>query len=489
MSDVGSVSLALAAVIGSVLVIQSSPLVGLGRVLSPVVLAWLIFLSIFIVRPLMVSAPRDYNLYGYSVVSGFGQAVALGMTALAAFTLGVLLARARRPRRTNSATPEVEPARPGPRNVLVALGALGLLGYIAGAVALAGPEAARSLVGGRTAGIAQSFAGFPTIFQSASLLGSAASCAYIAAYPHRVRRDWLFILLAMAPAVSANLTLGNRRFLLPALLAPIVTLVVVRRGRLPRVLLAPLALGPVLLASVPFVRSAGDRRPGENLVAASARYAVDGGIGQTVRDYFLSFDTEMLNYIAYVAPRLGDRIPYGLGRGTGVEFLLFPLPGAISPVTAWSDQVLTALFGGGCASGRCPVPSLPGVLLMDFGLPGLIVGTLAFGYFLRRAELLAMLRPSVRTAAFVGALGGYAPVLARGNFIHALWWLIYFSLFVWLSLIVFRTFGATPPSADVSTNRLMQRQADDGTRPLVMLGSSERIPKRSRRRPLVVWLQ
>ena len=113
-----------------------------------------------------------------------------------------------------------------------------------------------------------------------------------------------------------------------------------------------------------------------------------------VHDYLTSYDTEMLNYVAVVGPRLGAAIPYGLGRGTLGDLVIFPIKHF--SLQLYSDQMLERLFvENGCAS-VCPVESEVGVLLFDFGLVGVALGMALTGYALRKIEQRLLVATSRR---------------------------------------------------------------------------------------------
>lgn len=408
---------------------------GTARWLTPTSLAALILAAIFGIRPLMARSAVDFNFYGLDASPGLLRAELVGLLGSTALLIGAVWAsytggRQREPQHA-PVGPPVPAGRPSPLRVPL-LAAAGAAGWLCSVAAFAGPSTVALLLAGRSAELSRRLAGYPTILVTLALLGSAATCVYIARFGRDRklgRAELSALLLAIAiSAVCVSLE-GTRRFLLPALLGPVLARIFSNGGRLPRRALPVAGLVLLFLMTLPFVRSAGARHQGENVVSASARYYAGGGLGKTVQAFFLSYDTEMLNYVAYVSPRLGHSIPYGLGRGTVGEFLLFPLPSGTFGEQLYSDRLLTKMFGGTCSQVNCPVASEPGVLLLDFGFPGVLIGMAGSGFLLRRLELRAAARgSSVRSVLVAAAVGGYAPVLLRTNTIDAMWWTLYFLL-------------------------------------------------------------
>jgi hypothetical protein len=416
--------------------IGTSVYAGPARWLTPTSLAALILAAIFGVRPLMSRDPVDFNFHGLDASGGLMQAEIVGLLSSAALLAGGLWAsRSTNCQRSQPSAADYAAAIPQGKPSLLrvpVLGIAGAAGWLLSVAAFAGPSTLALLVAGRSSELSSRLAGYPTVLFTLALLGSGAACVYIARFGRGRKLGHVeMTALTVAVAISAGCVSldGTRRFLLPALLSPVVARVFSNGGRLPRRTLPAAGLVLIFLMTLPFVRSAGARQDGENLVTASARYYATGGLNETLKAFFLSYDTEMLNYVAFASPRLGHTIPYGLGRGTVGEFLLFPLPSGVFGEQLYSDRLLTDIFGGSCSQVDCPVASEPGVLLLDFGFPGVFLGMLGSGFLLRRLELRAAARGSPeRSVLVIAAVGGYAPVLMRTNTIDAAWWTLYFLL-------------------------------------------------------------
>lgn len=403
---------------------------GLGnltmRALRPESQASLMLFAIFCIRPLITR--NDYLLfYGAQVdPAGRNQALVVGCTAFAGLTLGIMMARRRAKGPASSTAPPLGRGVPASNSIWL-WGLLGIVGYVLLIVIIQGSSVANSLADGRSEEFDLLL---PEVFTMLPLSGPAAVSLAL------IRRKTGTITPAFAASafglillsVAALSLLGTRRFVIPALLMPLVPLVYQRGVRLrPRhlVTLVPVALFLLLL---PLTRSAGGRRPGESLIAATVRVFREQGITETVLTFFTSYDTEMFDYIALVAPTLGGANPYGAGRGTFLEFLSRPLPAGLQ--SAHSDTLISRNFGGvGCDQAACPVASLPGVLYFDFGLIGVLIGCVAAGYaFARITRVLCNNHSSERALILAVVITANTIILVRTNTSIALWWSIYLCL-------------------------------------------------------------
>ncbi len=239
-----------------------------------------------------------------------------------------------------------------------------------------------TLYEGRSEQVEKALAGVPVLVGSLPLAGAIA-LSYV-----RLMREKLALLqrsekvaywLGVASTIVPPMALGTRRYLIPAVIAAAVAASYSRGSRRisnGSVVLASLMF--VLLAVIPYTRGAGARTLGAGPIRAMTEYFSTHDLSSIVYNVFVSFDTEMFNYVAYVGPRLGTGIPYGLGRGTIGELLVAPLPARFG-IEPWSDTLLTRVFGGSCAEIVCPVASLPGSLLFDGGILAVAGGMLLWG--------------------------------------------------------------------------------------------------------------
>jgi hypothetical protein len=433
-------------------VIATSPFRGAGRFLAPTSMVALILLSIFGIRPLIAN-PFDYDFYGLDAYGGFAYAEVAGLVASVALLLGChvrLISSRHRNTGQSSGSAGVHAKRsspidrPGVRRplVLLVISIVGLITWLASMVVFGGVGVLPLVLAGRSADLNAALGFYPASLQSLPMLGSAGAAVYIlrnAAERRFSTAEVVAIALSVFVSIACTSLEGSRRFLLPSVLVPVGALVIARRGRVGTAVAVALLGGLVATMTLPFVRSAGARVPGQNIASAAVTYLSQQGISGVVYQYFTSYDTEMLNYVAYVGPRLGAAIPYGLGRGTLGDFLLTPLPNRFVP-QLYSDQLLEELYGSGCITAQpCPVESEVGVLLFDFGFIGVVLGMFFTGYGLRSLERRLIGSPPYRLRLVGAVVFGYAAIATRTNSMEAIWWAIYFLVLAVLAdrIIVF----------------------------------------------------
>ncbi|RUR01226.1 hypothetical protein [Labedella endophytica] len=419
---------AVVAMITLLYMVATSPVRGLGRFVAPDTTAAVMLAMIFGVRPLFTDRFEIRTMYGLIPdTNALDTAMTVGVVSLSFFGFGAFIA-AVRPTRAAIFSKQSAPIER--REVRLTAG--GVLGisvfaialYVAAIIVLAGPSSLTALSGGRSEDA--TLGGVPEFVLVIPMAGSVAATIFFIS--RRNRQIHVFELLLILAAIAISLTalsqLGNRRFLIPGLLIPLVAALIRSPVRLKAWHLVLGVVGFLFLAIVPMVRSAGARMPGENLLTASLRYFGDEGFRGVLTPVFASYDTEMLDYIAVFAGQPNPE--YGLGRGTLLEFLARPLPGDVFG-TAFSDQVLTSIWGGGCGQPYCPVGSLAGVLYFDGGLPAVAVGSFLFGIAVRfianRWAFNSML--STVSASSIAVVSGFALVAARTNTVHAIWWCVY----------------------------------------------------------------
>lgn len=394
------------------------------RMLSPYSLASLTLVAIYGARPLLIIADKDYEFYGFDITDGVWAALTVGAVSLLFVSVGFVTSRRRsktpllphpdlRSLRT-SATGSVQRAS---RYSLVLL-----FLWMVSIVVIGGVDLLSQSFGGRSATISEAFRNVPVLVGA---LPAGASFLVISARIHeevvngRLSHHkrvvfWTILALSILPPFA----LGTRRFILPCLIGAAIAATWHKGAARPKprqvILVAAVML---VLAAVPYVRSAGSRGESADLGGALRDYLVETGPWETVRRSLVSYDTEMFDYVALISTELGDNLPYGSGRGTVGDALINPLPASVSPWPLWSDRVLMHFFGTTCVTGACPVPSLPGVMYYDLGLPGVALGSLLFGMLL--AKLDRSLRASSGLKLLLSLiLASYIPVLVRGNAIN-----------------------------------------------------------------------
>lgn len=402
-----------------------------GSLLSPYSLFLLILISIFGVRPLlMLGATESFNFYGYNITRGYEFAALIGFVGTVSFVLGYVLRRVLPgPHRSVLVgRRSFRPIRPMTSARGAAITAWGLLAlWLLAMIAFGGGASfIATLFAGRSEAIGSAVTRLPAVVPALPVV----ACLTMATVRFRwerfqryTRAQGLAYWLVAVAAVVPPSALGNRRFLIPSLVVMVVGVLGPTWDR--KVKLRWLVGGFaafLILAVVPFVRSAGSRRGGRtDLIGAMGLYFQEEGLRGTLNNFFLSYDTEMFNYIAYFAPRLGETIPYGLGRGTLGELVTMPIPAALSPFERWADVLLIYAFGNSCTGGGvCPVPSVVGVFYSDFSFVGLVFGMLALGYLAGGFEK-SLLHSSGSVTALLFLAAGFSVLFARGNSMAQLW--------------------------------------------------------------------
>ncbi|MDH3022467.1 hypothetical protein QEN41_21050 [Gordonia alkanivorans] len=418
---------------------------GLRRVsvLSPYSFGLLILVSVFGVRPLLMARDdSSFEFYGYRITaSEFEYATFLGFLAVVGLTMGFIAGRffgrtqMDRSQLNGSCPPdsfrpgsvaksiEVDPGRSFAAAWLLILGWFAVMVFVGGGLGFVS-----QLFGGRSPEVTAKLSNVPAIVFALPVV--AALVIAVTRFRHErstrySRAQLLHYWLLAAVTVIPPSALGTRRFLIPSVVIAVLGSL---SGKLQlRVPLSwgVLGIGSFLVLTIfPFVRSAGSRSPDQaGLVGAMQSYFVDEGVSGSLENYFVSFDTEMFNYVAFLSSRLGRDIPYGLGQGTFGEIIAMPIPAALSPLDIWNDVMLTSAFGSGCSiETACPVPSVVGVLFSDFWIPGVLVGIVAIGYLASKFDRsLEISRYPEATAALLLA-AGFAVVFFRGNSMAQFWY-------------------------------------------------------------------
>lgn len=399
-----------------------------GPLVGPFSMSLLILISIFGIRPLLMVAREDFEFYGIDVVSGFNATCILGFLAVASisvgYAFGALVSRHRVIEFDGPNPPDAGYAPTLLRNAallaVVAISSYVLVMMLVGG----GVEFLAQLFAGRSAAVNSRSENLPVVVPALPVAAAAAlAVCRIVVVRHRPLRKteevlyWASCVMLVLPPAA----LGNRRFLLPTALVMLIAAAYTRWNRPLGIRLAALgAVAFLALTIFPFVRSAGSRTGSTDLVGAMFEYFSTTGLSGTLDGFFLSYDTEMFNYVSFLAPRVGESIPLGFGRGTIGDALLAPIPAALAPVPSWSNYLLTSIFGTGCAQGVCPVPSLVGVFLYDFSFVGVVIGFLLVGLLMSNFTGALFRARGVRLAALM-VFASFAPIVIRGNSIAILW--------------------------------------------------------------------
>lgn len=404
-----------------------------GPMLAPFSIFIVILLSIYGVRPLLMrDSPESTLFYGYVVSeSGFELAVLLGFLGTIAFIAGYGITRllTRKKRLETFANPPefIHPGATAPRRSFVA-GWVLIAVWPAAMITVGGLSFVIILFQGRNVETSAALANIPAIVFAVPVV----ACLTIAVtrfhyerFAKYTRAQSLTYWAIAAVAVIPPSALGTRRFLIPSV---VIVLLGVLSARTWYKVVKPwwLVAGAaafVVLALFPFVRSSGSRVGGsEDLIGAMSDFLREEGLRGALNGFFLSFDTEMLNWVAFFAPEMGSDIPFGMGRGTVGDLVAQTIPASISPFPIWNDYLLTQAFGGGCAISTCPVPSIIGVLYTDLAIPGLIIGMFILGLLAARFDHSFLHARSIRYTALLLIVAGFAVVFVRGNSSSQLWY-------------------------------------------------------------------
>ncbi|WP_143696040.1 O-antigen polymerase [Williamsia sp. 1138] len=430
-----------------------------GYLISPFSVSMALLIAIFGIRPLLISSDQDHLFYGYSVASGYLSAVLVGGVAILSLTLGYWListsgvhsekvsaANGHNPAQARSSDPLQ------PDDVMTRIGQLSASTMAIICVALVmswvslmvvaggGPGVLTEMAGGRSDATALATENLPLIVYSLPAAAAYVACFWRVAV-ERIDSNlsggsklifWAVILASLAPPAL----LGNRRFILPCVIAAVIASNLPLSKWTARVSAVKIVLSIVVvtvLAAIPYVRSAGSRQAGDNLLSALSGYINTEGFGGVFTNFFRSYDTEMYDYIALISPKLGGAVPYGLGRGAFVDIGVAALPAGTVQIPSWSNQLLVENFGQTCASGICPVPSFAGTAYFDFGYLGVAVFGIALGIASRKFENIVH---NYRGLAFLAILiAGSLPATAvRGNFPSQIW--IGLNIFVLAAAVV-----------------------------------------------------
>jgi hypothetical protein len=418
-----------------------------GPVLAPFSLSLLMLVAIYGIRPLLMIHYGTYDIYGLDVVTGFNATARIGFVATVVFCGGYWLSRSTM-RPLPSLPVDVPAGREPPGVAAAAAVCLGTVAaWFAAIAAIGGPGFIRLLFRGRSAEATAIFGSTPSAVYCLPIAGAVlVAAARIRTRQTRRLTAWETVLfwVAIAGSTVPATSQGGRRFLVPCLLVALLAVVYPRWWRpvtAPMVLFSGAAL--LVLAAIPYVRSAGARTDRTDFVGALGDYLGQAGIGGTFKSLFLSYDTDSFGYVSFVEPRLGGSLPYGYGRSTVGDLLVNPLPGTWA--TSWADRMLTDIFGGGCASGKCPIPSVVGVLLFDAGAATVVAGMLLLGFLFGRYDRALLRARSYRLPALL-IVGGFAPVFTRGSSANVAWLAV--NVFV-LAAVLWRFAGRKVPASSL----------------------------------------
>lgn len=456
-------------VIGLIAVIVVSRL-RVGYLISPFSVTILMLVAIFGVRPLVIDYSAGPRLYKYATNDGVAEATIVGLIAILSVICGYYLSR-------NWSSPGPSKYRSKRRNqsladrlsstsieaVFYGCSTFVLLWVALMAIRGGGLDALVGMAGGRSSASSRVVENLPLVIYCLPAASTLTAASWRLVRERRAENlatnekiaYWAIVLISLFPP----LMLGNRRFILPCAIAAVIAANADssrwnKRIRVHQIILASVMF--TVLAIVPFVRSAGSRTQGDSLFEALFSFIETEGIRGVMTNFFTSYDTEMLDYIAYVAPRLGTEIPYGLGRGTVEDILLSVIPSRISNTTSWSNEILISLFGQPCGSGICPVPSFAGTAFFDFSYLGVVALGVIVGVATKLFET-ALFSANGFGLVSVLIFGALPATAVRGNYPSQLW--IAVNIFVTACVLIWiLTNLPRNPKIDPKMNRSWRSQ-------------------------------
>lgn len=424
--------------IGTVAILWQTQL-RVGPLLSPFSVAMFMLISIFGIRPILIVDDPDHLFYGFRVSDGFAASALVGTVAIVSLASGYAVSSMGGDRQATAMVRPVSAEGPRTSGFVHAVGSasatrvsvltvIGLCLWAVAMTAAGGTSFLSAMVGGRSTEVSESLVNLPILFYCLPA-GVVFATAFWRICREREygalsRRDILVYWVTVVVGVVPPALLGNRRFILPCIVAALLATVMNGPRWGERVGIVRFAIGLVgflAIATLPFVRSSGARDPeSSNLLGAMLAHVSDQGVVGVMSNYFRSYDTEMFDYIALVSPHLGGTVPYGYGRGTVVDLATSVVPARLLSTPAWSDQILNTMFDTTCGTGICPVPSIAGTAYFDLGYVGVamiafVVGVLCYLFKARFRGLTGS------GLLMVLVLGSFTITFVRGNFPAQAW--------------------------------------------------------------------
>ena len=404
--------------------------------LEPIVGGAVMLAVLFGIRPIAMLIAGDFVYRGVDITQGFPWAVALGLVGTASF---VALYEWVRLRYLDTSPRVSAAARPFDRRVAygwvatLAVLSVGLFGFHLSRLGSDLFDGIRLLVNGASPELVTRWAHTSEYLSTSPILAACAATVLGLAAGWRLTRVQLLLLLVLIayPEVVFYLS-GARRYMLPTLLVPLVTWMLMS-GRRPgaRLLLVVIPVAFLVLATIPFVRWVGTRDHGG---AAAPLFEAVANPARAVHRFVLGPDTNMVPALAIEVSVLRSPVDFFYGRATFGDLLLAPIPHLIfpdKPQTA-RDELLTRVFGAPCqvsTGGVCDDFSIIGTFYQDFWLPGVIVLMGVVGA--ASAALWSRWRNAQEHNGLLIAVATWAvfvPIIFRAGFMPGFQWWLYFLL-------------------------------------------------------------
>ncbi|OZC75187.1 hypothetical protein CH251_10445 [Rhodococcus sp. 06-462-5] len=223
--------------------------------------------------------------------------------------------------------------------------------------------------------------------------------------------DLRFGLLMAFPVVAITLAEGSRRYALPLLVGLCISWFIIRRGSIPVLKVALVAVLGVVLVLLPLesVREGGSDSGGS---FASAVVRFGGDPAGAFEGLFSSQSTSMLPAFAMaIQDAESAGIDEGLGRYTLAETILQPIPQQIWPGKPESlrNELIEYRYGlssSGCTS-LCPTYGPVSTFYADYGLLGATIGGLLIGLFAAWWTKVCFRRGLFGVLAYAGTYWGF----------------------------------------------------------------------------------
>lgn len=419
---------------------------GTFDLLEPIVGGTIVLAVIFGVRPIAMLVADDFVYRDVDIAQYFPYTVALGLLGTVAFVAAYEWVRRRQLHASSLHERERRISRPiafGSVAVLALLSVL-LFGLHLSRLGTNLADGLRLLVGGQSPELVARWTGTSEYLSTSPILAACgATLLGIATRWRPTRLQLVLILVLVAYPVVIFYLSGTRRYMLPCLLVPLVTWMLMS-GRRPsgRLLLALVPVAFLILATIPFARWVGTRDEATGGIGTVIVQAIENP-ARAVHRFVLGPDTNMVPTLAMevsVLTSLGD---FFYGRATVGDLLLAPIPHLIfpdKPQTA-RDELLTRAFGTPCrlaGEGVCDDFSIIGTFYQDFWVPGVAVLMGVVGA--ASAWLWFRWRRSPGDQRLIVAAGTwtvFVPIIFRAGFMPGFQWWLYFVVPCLLAVVAF----------------------------------------------------
>jgi hypothetical protein len=454
---------------------------------EPIVLGTVTLAVLFGVRPLwmIITGEDTVDDTGFPIASQLPQAYLVGLLATIAFVAAYEARSFRGRRRPASLVPNLDSGRA----VWVALlaTALGVALYCLYLLQGTGSvlEGLKLAAGGRSEEVEEVLGSSSEYLTSAPILaGCGAVLLVLITGGNRTARYkplivGLIILLITIPVIVFFFG-GQRRFIVPVILIPVVTCYLVSRRRPKwRTIVAIVPIAFLVLAIIPFARTEGAREQGGGLAKIYSRGLANPV--ETGRRFIAGHDTAMVETLAHEIATLEGSGGYGFGRATFGDLLLAPIPHAVvhtKPETA-RNKLLRRMFGEPCTTvhGQCPDFSAPGTFYQDLGLFGVLLGMAGLGWLsssIWRSHLAEPANKYRLSAAACWVV--FLPILLRAGFMPSFAWFLYFLVPIWAMIRITAGRAQAPALQSGHRRRIGRWPAYSRMKPVVPAGPRDRDP-------------